>query len=149
MNARIKKKQIKIKAKTSQLKAIQEQQALSRYVKSVNPASFTTDKQAARFNALRIKVNKNGSVSMPKFDEWDDDYDPTLTGSIMKQYYDYVDKGWIRTDIRELDKYEAAKWFSENIMSEKQMKAAIKQADKWRASRPTPEEKFGSYNLGF
>ena len=137
MNARIKKKQAKINAEVSQLKAIQDQQALSRYVKSVNPASFTTDKQVERFNALQIRVKKNGSISMPKFDEWDDDYDPTLTGSIMKEYYEYVDKGWIRTDIRELDKYEAAKWFSEN------MKAAIKQADKWRASRPTPEEKFG------
>ena len=142
MNARIKKKRARINAQTTKIKAIQEQQAISRYIRSINPAAYTP-KQLNRIKTAQIKLNKAGNLQIPEFSEWDDDYDPVLTGAIMKKYHEYVDKGWIRSDIRELDKYESAKWFAENMMSEKQMEAAIKQADKWRALKPSPEQKYG------
>lgn len=147
MNARIKKKRARINAQTTQIKAIQEQQAISRYIQSINPAAYTS-KQLGRIKITKTKLDNAGKIEIPKFNDWDD-MDSTELGAIMKKYNEYVEKGWIKSEIRELDKYESAKWFYENQMSAPQMRAAIKQADKWRASRPTPEQKFGSYDLGF
>lgn len=61
-------------------------------------------------------------------------------GAVIKTYHDYIERGLI-TPSSNLNKYEAAEEFMENVMSLNEMKAAIKQADTWAKTRNDAAER--------
>lgn len=65
--------------------------------------------------------------------------DDREVGALIKQYWDYVDKGWIRAESG-LSQYEIAEFMSME-KTELEMKNAIEQADEWREITEEKERK--------
>lgn len=88
-------------------------------------------------NELRMLMegyeDESGYKNRPKYDDDvsinDDDY-----GAILKKYHEYIDMGLIK-ESSILDKYQAAQWFKEQIMTQEEMENAIRQADEWKDKR--------------
>lgn len=60
-------------------------------------------------------------------------------GALIKQYYEYVDKGWIRPQSF-MDVYDAAEYMTQNVSSA-DMEKAIQQADEWNKITQEREER--------
>lgn len=112
-----------------------------------------TDNQWSQYeryaNELRELItgygNEEDYIGRPKYDEDvtynDDDY-----GAIIKKYYDYINNGWIK-ESSALDKYEAAQWFAEQVMTKEELEEAIAQADNWRKVREEKAEKRRQFEM--
>ena len=152
-SARIKKKQLKGLLRVQLQQSIDELSALNQEIddieKQIKRAKKILKKKKATLSELQYEINKTESYKNPVFNSLYsksqdyagkgkiyDDEGSTISndgvyGAILRKYYEYVDKGWIKR-VSTLDKYEAAQWFAENIMSQRDMEEAIEQADRWR-----------------
>ena len=158
-SARIKKKQLKGLLKIQLKQSIEELSALNQEIndieEQIKKAKKILKKKKATLSELQDQISKTESYKNPVLSnlysksqnyagkgKLYDDEGSTINndgvyGAILKKYYEYVDKGWIKR-VSTLDKYEAAQWFAENIMTQEDMEEAIAQADLWRE---TEEEK--------
>lgn len=152
-SARIKKKQLKGLLRIQLQQSIDELSALNQEIedieKQIKRAKKILKKKKATLSELQYEINKTESYKNPVLNnlysksqtyagkgKLYDDEGSTISndgvyGAILKKYYEYVDKGWIKR-VSTLDKYEAAQWFAENIMTQSDMEEAIAQADRWR-----------------
>lgn len=121
-----------------------------------------TDNQWSQYeryaNELRELItgygNEEDYKDRPQYDE-DITYNDVEYGAIIEKYKEYVDKGWIK-ESSVLDKYQAAQWFAEQVMTEEEMKEAINRADEWIKKREEKHAKYMAdlkagrlYNFGF
>lgn len=107
-----------------------------RYWESIRPEQ-RTPLQTRRFSAVNSSRYRG---TKERLDFWEDD--SNLYGAIIKKYNDYVNQGLIKRQSG-LNKYEAADWFSENVLTPQGMESAIRQVDEWRenAARIHAEKK--------
>lgn len=155
MNLRIKKKheraklELEISSKLSQLtqlnleiEAVNQQIEMAKRALKGKKATLEQLKQVnLAFNPVEgIQQSQKDYVGKPQYDE-DITINDSQYGAIIKKYHDYIDKGWIK-ESSILDKYEAAQWFKENVMSKEEMEEAIEQADEWVAKRTAAHEKY-------
>lgn len=121
LNISMKKKLAKLKQKQAQIRALESLRL--------------PEASKIRINALSAKSYIGthsisiGSDNMLK------------TGAILKKYNEYLDKGIIKKQSF-LNKYEAADWFSDNIMTDDMMQEAIDQADLWLEKRQEAHTKY-------
>lgn len=137
MNMRIKKKQLKAKLEL-------ENQILDAEIAALKTSA---KRKEAKLRQMRAQIRlaeslKEGVISHTRIKTksarsyagtrpiWMGVDDQLVTGAVLKKYYEYIDKGLIKRQ-SSLNKYEAADWFSDNIMTENMMQEAIDQADKW------------------
>ena len=138
---------VKLKAEVKELEALNKQ--ISDIDAEIAKARKLLKKKKATLSELQDQIMKVESYKNPvlnklysaqvnyagKGKRYDDEgstiNNDGVYGAILKKYYEYVDKGWIKR-VSTLDKYEAAQWFAENIMSKEDMQEAINQADAWR-----------------
>lgn len=152
-SARIKKKQLKGLLKIQLKKSIEELSALNQEIndieEQIKKAKKTLKKKKVTLSELQDQISKTESYKNPVLNnlysksqsyagkgKLYDDEGSTISndgvyGAILKKYYDYIDNGWIKR-VSTLDKYEAAQWFAENVMTQEDMEEAINQADRWR-----------------
>lgn len=152
-SARIKKKQLKGLLKVQLRQSIEELSALNQEISDVEEqikkAKKLLKKKKATLSELQDQIAKTESYRNPVLNnlysksqnyagkgKLYDDEGSTISndgvyGAILRKYYEYVDKGWIKR-VSTLDRYEAAQWFAENIMTQSDMEEAIAQANRWR-----------------
>lgn len=154
-SARIKKKQMKGLLKIQLQQSIEGLSAINQGIDDIDEQirkarqTLEKKKKKATFEELQNQLTKTESYrqsilnilyskSEPyvKKGKRYEDKGSTITndgiyGAVLKKYYEYIDKGWIDR-VSTLDKYEAAQWFAENILSQRGMEDAIEQADRWR-----------------
>ncbi len=152
-SARIKKKWLKELLKIQLQQSIEELSVLNQEIndieKQIKEAKKILKKKKATLSELQSQIDKTQAYVNPvlnnlysKSQDYAgkgkiyDDEGSTITndgvyGAILRKYHEYIDKGWIKR-VSTLDKYEAAQWFAENIMSQSDMEEAIAQADRWR-----------------
>lgn len=137
MNVRIKKKQLKAKLELENQILDQEIANLKISLKRKEAKVRQKQAQIRALEALRlpeaskiqIKTRSARSYAGTR-PIWMGADDNLVAGAILRKYHEYIDKGLIKKQSF-LNKYEAADWFSENIMTEDMMQEAIDQADKW------------------
>lgn len=101
-----------------------------RYIDAVRNDASLTNRQKAEIMQGRLEIYEaNRTSPAPRFSN--STYNErTEKGALIKQYYEYVDKGWIRPQSF-MDVYDAAEYMSQNV-SAADMEKAIQQADEWR-----------------
>lgn len=156
-SARIKKKHRKSQLRNQLQQSIEGLSAVNEGVndidieRQIKEAEKTLGQKKLTFNELQNQVTKTEAyrqsvlnILYSKAEPYvkkgkrykDQDEGSTISndgvyGAILRKYYEYIDKGWIDR-VSTLDKYEAAQWFADNILSQRAMVEAIEQADRWR-----------------
>lgn len=108
----------------------QRQLGQSRLLESINMNSITTDAQKRKVLAgrheefLRNRTTHGKRLANETYET------TTKKGALAKQYYDYVEKGWIK-QTSFMDVYDAIEFMEQNV-SQADMERAIQQADEWR-----------------
>lgn len=111
----------------------------ARYDKKGNLTDNQWDQYERYSTELRQLMTGFGSEEKykgaPKYSENESDFINNLEyGAILKKYYEYVDKGYIK-ESSILDNYEVAQWFKKEVMTQEEMKKAIEQAEFWIQKR--------------
>lgn len=102
-----------------------------RLIDSLNRNTNMTKSQRAEYMQGQLEIyeaNKRGHAQGLQFETYNV---RTEKGALIAQYYEYVDKGWIRPQSF-LDVYDAAEYM-ERTVSEADMQKAIQKADSWRS----------------
>lgn len=101
-----------------------------RLFESINVNSITTNAQKRKFLAGRHEEFLKDRTAHGKRLENETYETTTVKGALAKQYYDYVEKGWIK-QTSFMDVYDAIEFMEQNV-SQADMERAIQQADEWR-----------------
>ena len=148
MNMRIKKKQLKAKLEL-------ENQILDAEIAALKTSA---KRKEAKLRQMRAQIRlaeslKEGIVSHTRIKTHSyNSYRGThpyavgsdnqvMSGAILKKYYEYVDRGLIKSQ-SQLNKYETEDWFKNEIMTEDMMKEATDLADKWIGARAEKHQRY-------
>lgn len=101
-----------------------------RYIDAVSNDATLTNRQKAEIMQGRLEIYEANRTKPAEGLQHLTYNERTEKGALIKQYYEYVDKGWIRPQSF-MDVYDAAEYMSQNV-SAADMEKAIQQADEWR-----------------
>lgn len=118
------------KAQRQAQRQSQRQLNQSRLLESLNVNAIKTDAQKRKILAGRQEAFLKNRTTHGKRLENETYQTTTVKGALAKQYYDYVDKGWIKKTSF-MDVYDAIEFMEQNV-SQADMERAIQQADEWR-----------------
>lgn len=148
MNVRIKKKRLKAKLELENQILDQEIANLNVSLKKKEAKLRQKQAQIRALEALRLPEASKIQIKTRSAKSYIGTHSLMIgsdnmlnTGAILKKYHEYIDKGLIKKQSF-LNKYEAADWFSENLMTDEMLQEAIDQADEWLEKRQQAHLRF-------